>query len=196
MLLLGVSSLNYPGGEALTRLHNLVGANSTGTVKVHLDNLSCQTGVTRFLQLPSPETHTAADAGDEAPALWSYDKTENVRELLDPEFWSQFDYALVETPARVPGKWRVVDVVYGFAGAKILKPGVPGGDAQDIDIPMKDGKKVHARRPQAKYDAPWYRRLLLFEDFARQRITRGWWVGLRMEPKIWILRQERDRPVA
>ena len=191
-LLLGISSLNYPGGEALTRLHGLVGANSTEMVKVHLDNLSCQSGVTRFLQLPTSDTARAFDGGTQALTIWSYDKTENMRDLLDPEFWSRFDFALVESPARVPGKWRVVDVVYGFAGVKILKPGDPGRDAQDLELQMRDGREVHARRPQGNYDALWYRRLLLLEGFARQKITRGWWVGVRMEPKIWILKQEKD----
>ncbi|KAF2099301.1 alpha-1,6-mannosyltransferase subunit Ecm39 [Rhizodiscina lignyota] len=156
-LLLAVSSLNYPGGEALTRLHSLAYANSSGVVKVHLDNLSCQTGVTRFLQLPPPGTDSILDT-ESAPTVWVYDKTEDESTLLDPSFWTQFNYALAESPARVPGSWDVLDIIYGFSGVRLLKPGYAG-----------------------------------LEEFARRHVTKGWWLRLRMEPKVWILQQERGR---
>ena len=50
--LLYVSSLNYPGGEAIHRLHLLEAASpSPGPVAVHLDVFTCQTGVSRFTQV-------------------------------------------------------------------------------------------------------------------------------------------------
>ena len=50
--LLYVSSLNYPGGEAIQRLHLLEAASpSPGPVTVHLDVFTCQTGVSRFTQV-------------------------------------------------------------------------------------------------------------------------------------------------
>ncbi|KAM0712281.1 hypothetical protein Q7P37_011375 [Cladosporium fusiforme] len=101
--LLLVSSLNYPGGEALQRLQKI---DTLPGKSVHLDNLSCQTGITRFLQTqPS----------------WTYDKTEDKGFLLDPVFWQQFDYVLAEDPKRIIGSWQVIDTVDGFSGFT-LKP--------------------------------------------------------------------------
>jgi len=103
--LLYISSLNYPGGQALHRLHQLTQAEASTAreqhVKVYMDNLACQTGVTRFQQI-RPD--------------WTYDKTEDPETLLDPMFWQQFDYVLAETPERVIGSWDPVEVVEGFAG--------------------------------------------------------------------------------
>ena len=66
--LLYVSSLNYPGGQAIRSLHQLeadmIGSN-TNHLNIHLDVLACQTGVSRFTQ--------------EVPG-WLYDKTENLTE--------------------------------------------------------------------------------------------------------------------
>ena len=70
-----VSSLNYPGGEAIKTLHSLKA--STTPVNVHLDVFTCQTGVSRFLQ--------------ERPD-WSYSKAEN----LTTEEKSDFSHLLVE----------------------------------------------------------------------------------------------------
>ena len=56
-----ISSLNYPGGVALEKLHAHVPC--AVPVNVHISNLAAQTGVTRFGQLCEE---------------WNYDKTENL----------------------------------------------------------------------------------------------------------------------
>jgi len=61
--LLYVSSLNYPGGEAMRLLHQLEGSRMNSPLSIHLDVFACQTGVSRFTQ--------------ESP-LWDYDKTEDL----------------------------------------------------------------------------------------------------------------------
>ena len=49
ILLLTISSNNYPGGAAIRYLHQVVPENET--VNVHIDNFAAQTGVSRFTQL-------------------------------------------------------------------------------------------------------------------------------------------------
>merc|ERR1719508_432793 len=61
-----VSSINYPGGEALTKLHAIV--DSSQAVKVHMDVASCQTGISRFI---------------ESNPAWIYDKSENIKQVKD-----------------------------------------------------------------------------------------------------------------
>ncbi|KAL8981171.1 MAG: hypothetical protein Q9177_005656, partial [Variospora cf. flavescens] len=55
-LMLAVSRLNYPGADALHRLHALAPTHHApgAMVHVHMDTLACMTGITRFLQLPPP----------------------------------------------------------------------------------------------------------------------------------------------
>ena len=65
--LTAVSHANYPGGQALSLLHQLEGdaaTTTTNNVTVHIDGLAAQTGVSRFGQL---HDH------------WRYDKTEHLR---------------------------------------------------------------------------------------------------------------------
>lgn len=42
---------NYPGGHAMTLLHKFENAYLDANYTIHIDNLSAQTGVTRFTQL-------------------------------------------------------------------------------------------------------------------------------------------------
>lgn len=155
--LLLVSSLNYPGGEALQRLQQI--ETSTG-MSVHLDNLSCQTGVTRFLQTqPS----------------WTYDKTEDKESLLDPVFWQQFDYVLAEDPKRIIGSWQVVDTVKGFSGITLK----PEDDEMDVSEPA-DAELVSWAKSS----------YIGLGQKLRKTATQGYWPMMRMEPKIYILRRE------
>ncbi|XP_064473189.1 probable Dol-P-Man:Man(7)GlcNAc(2)-PP-Dol alpha-1,6-mannosyltransferase [Ornithodoros turicata] len=60
-LLLYISSYNYPGGQAFTKLHEIEAG--VPVANVHIDVYACQTGVSRFGEL-SPH--------------WKYNKTENL----------------------------------------------------------------------------------------------------------------------
>ncbi|KAK3618407.1 Dol-P-Man:Man(7)GlcNAc(2)-PP-Dol alpha-1,6-mannosyltransferase [Elasticomyces elasticus] len=103
MALLYISSLNYPGGQALDALHNLVA--SEDGVRVYMDNLACQTGVTRFQELRP---------------MWKYDKTEYEEDvLLDPLFWQDYDYVIAERPERIIGSWLPEAVIEGYAGVSL-----------------------------------------------------------------------------
>ncbi|KAI0199091.1 Alg9-like mannosyltransferase family-domain-containing protein [Astrocystis sublimbata] len=206
--LLVVSSLNYPGGEALAALKDIVVASDPSaatpdiqTAVVHMDVLSCMTGITLFGQHDSwPDTvktftstdtetnsQTHANPNADTNALqrdgvsFTFDKTEDEATLRNPLFWEKFDFVLAEDPAKPLGPWETVAVVEGFAGIEILKPGsegVSGGGGDDIE----SGKdRVLGRGALVKR----------VRDTVR-RFTGGWWVGPRMAPRIHILRKIRD----
>ncbi|CAF0720487.1 unnamed protein product [Brachionus calyciflorus] len=59
---LHVSRLNYPGAQALNKLHEIESKESK--VNVHIDVFSAQTGISRFLEFNKNK--------------WVYDKTENI----------------------------------------------------------------------------------------------------------------------
>lgn len=219
LALLPLSSLNYPGSLALSRLHDLAKPDTLNSpITVHLDVLSCQTGITRFQQLPSskplgPATPELVFQGDEErgiPTLraggkvrygpgWRYDKTDTEPELLDPKFWSQFQYVLTEAPERVIGKWTVLDYVEGFGGVKILRPG------QDSDLDVGEAEDLANAAPMHGPSRDVEERFLAFflgdqgaswvwgdmiKGFVREKVLRGWFVKVRMVPKIWILGRE------
>ncbi|PKY07477.1 hypothetical protein P168DRAFT_324884 [Aspergillus campestris IBT 28561] len=191
LILLPASAANYPGATALRTLH----ANAHNTqpaISVHLGNLACQTGITRFLQKPPTETRLvmAAPAGAGLPALrharstWSYDKTEDPARKADPAFWSPFDYILVEpgeqhtNPGLVAsGPWEPLETVDGFAGVAIVKPGEEAAGTVEERVL----RELMGSRAVDVYEG--------VRDWIRRRVTRGWWMEVRMQPKIMILKR-------
>jgi len=172
--LLAISRLNYPGGEAITHLREIA-KSEHGTLRVHADNLACQTGLTRFL-----EDRTGDSAGH---TEWIFDKTEDEGKLLDPAFWDQFDYVLVERPERAIGKWQVVDVVRSYGGIRIVQPGRML-DTRTFEERIEGGIMLSLM--------PWEQKWLELGEWARARFTKGWWVMIRMEPKLRILKRQRS----
>ena len=159
--LLYISSLNYPGGEALQQLHERTVADKNDVVRVYMGNLACQTGITRFQQI--------------RPA-WIYDKTENETTLLDPAFWLQFDYVLAEDPLRIIGNWEPIETVGGFAGVSLRAK-----ENEDIlPLPSSYGRTLQAMK----------RVYTSIASFFSQKVTRGYWPTIKMEPKIYILQRE------
>ncbi|KAI4184867.1 MAG: hypothetical protein LQ348_004473, partial [Seirophora lacunosa] len=163
-LMLALSRLNYPGAHALNRLHALAPAHHApgAMVHVHMDTLSCMTGITRFLQLPppspllpppssippsSPPHDSAAPAGtpeeeEDATAtklFYIYDKSENETQLLDPLFWVRFDWALAESVERVIGRWVVEETVDAYAGLRVVRPGEASEESSSGDLEDKKG---------------------------------------------------------
>lgn len=207
-VLLPLSALSYPGAHALNSLHDHVSAlaakNTTQgtntTISVHLDNLSTQTGITRFLQHPVP-----TEPGDD---LWIYDKSENATDLLDPFWWEQFDYAIMESPTLAIGSWDVVSAIYGLGRFRVLRLhekretdsqqqdekalGSSGFGIDEIATQMYGfiGKKAAVAARQLLWEGHGARFLL-----GRQwSWTRGWWVDIEWTPKLYILR--RQKPLA
>lgn len=130
--MLFISSLNYPGGDAINQFHSILFQENRTlpeAISVHMDVLSCMTGVTRFQQyyLSSGEYRDLPVIHGK-PILIRYDKTEDEEVLLLPEFWEKFDYVLTEEPERAIGSWDVIGEISAYTGFEILKPGTrPAG---------------------------------------------------------------------
>ena len=175
-----ISRLNYPGALALDRLHALAD-NRQPIIKVHMDTLSCMTGVTHFLE-------QNFQGEDVSRTHWVYSKEENQTELLHPAFWEQFDYALTEQPERVIGLWRKVDVIYGYAGLGVLGNDEELGTWETVEMMLEPGLSIIPK---------WARRTLQ-QGLARietlvRRMTGGRFLGIKMERKITILGREQGR---
>ena len=170
--MLMISRLNYPGAEALDRVHQLADG-SQNVIRLHMDTLSCTTGVTRFLetQVRYPSSSAAAYR-----TMWMYDKTEDPYKLLEPEFWDQFDYVLAEKPEEVIGKWEVVDEIKGFSGYTIT------GD-------VESGRQQMKPRNTTDETSMLLRLYGDLREFVTDKVTRGAWVEVKMEPKIRIMRK-------
>lgn len=177
--MLAISRLNYPGAEALSRVHDY--GNGSRVAGVHMDTLSCTTGITRFLEKPPPQSIMGNGV-----TLWIYDKTEDPQMLLRPTFWERFDYVLTEKPEKVIGRWEIAEVVNGFAGIGLIKPRERTEGHTEHSIPVRAFSKTSTADSYSNLQRLWY----VIEEFLRQHVTRGWWIGVKMEPKIRILRKQ------
>jgi alpha-1,6-mannosyltransferase len=226
-IMLGISSLNYPGGEALFRLHEIAASRvaTKGTVSVHMDVLACMTGVSRFQQdfptlpishyltsiLLTSSTTSSSPKGGSLPIRFRYDKTEEPSTLLDPLFWTQFDYVLAEHPETVIGRWNIVDTIYGYSGIEFLRPGAISRsgidnrhEAGNVWEEMGGQADMSSNRPEngmaengkgvtvLKVFYSEVDRLGLYgavREGTRRWITKGWWIGPKMEAKIRIMKR-------
>ncbi|ODV87040.1 glycosyltransferase family 22 protein, partial [[Candida] arabinofermentans NRRL YB-2248] len=131
MILCYFSSLNYPGGEALSSVNlriynNNANSNPFGeSIKVHMDVTTCMTGASLFGQIND-------DSVDKLHVI--YDKTENIQDLSanDFEIWYSFNYVITDfdqdegliNNEKLPKlinddyecNWLKVDVIQGYSG--------------------------------------------------------------------------------
>ncbi|KAG5974185.1 hypothetical protein E4U55_000077 [Claviceps digitariae] len=178
MLLL--SSLNYPGGDALAQLYAHVGNYTAGPVTAHADIPTCMTGLTLFnqnkqglpLALMDFSLSHDMDASVLSAPVFLFDKTEHSEQLGWPSFWQKFDYALLEDPALAIGEWEVIGAVHGYSGIEVLRPG---------QQPESSRGKQHAVLGTGAWIA-------VLRDRVR-RVTGGWWVGPRMAPRVHVLKR-------
>ncbi|KAJ2702381.1 alpha-1,6- mannosyltransferase [Coemansia sp. IMI 209128] len=96
-----ISSLNYPGGQALAMLHTM---ESAPGVKVHIDSLAAMTGVARFGQVRDD---------------WVYDKTED---LLPSQFGNYTHLITSQPELHNSSDFSVIHVQFGYAGLRVAPP--------------------------------------------------------------------------
>ncbi|KAL3464679.1 Alg9-like mannosyltransferase family-domain-containing protein [Aspergillus heterothallicus] len=189
LILLPASSANYPGAHALNALHTHAltttprPGNPPLPLNVHLGNLACQTGVTRFIQLPS------IPHNDSPYITWNYDKSDTPSQKNSPDFWSHFNYVLLEPKEADVMRamfsvdaWEEIETVTAFSGIKVLRPG------DEIRAVVEEGvlKKVLGKSADK-----WIDRWKGFVGLVRGKLTRGLWIEVNMEPRIKILKRVR-----
>ena len=204
-VLLPLSALTYPGAHALQALHDHAASDhksrtmENSTILIHLDNLSTQTGITRFLQHGPP-----SEAGD---AHFIYDKSENSTNLLDAFWWTQFDYAIMESPQLAIGSWNVISQIRGLGSPRILrshekreKAGLESEGGRKVDVWVDVVDMI----AQEMYGHVGLRlsvlaRLILREGYGTHWLlgrnwswTRGWWVDVGWVPKLYVLKQRES----
>ena len=214
-IMLTLSASNYPGGQALTRLHEIANV-STGAVRVHIDNLGYQTGAVHFVEIGLPLNKSDDDVGNHADTVWAYDKRDDPTLLADPAYWNNFDYALAEYPEDVLGSsWTPVQAVYAFAGIGFGK-GKGSGEEEVVVVEEEDKKKTTTMMMMmmtmegkegeeiglmsyvlSKMWIPGRWRLCSYVNFVERlllekSILKARLPVVKMKPRIWILRNDRD----
>lgn len=186
-----VSSWNYPGGDAVTKLHHAFAKEGVhGAETVHLDTLVCMTGATRFLQERPLVPLSATESQKWSIAIKGvvFDKTEDEGDLLSVKFWEGIDWVVTSDVSRVIGKWRIVDSVVGWKGVRIYKPGeivhvgavgLGEKEAEELGLTKEPGPST-----------VWWKRALEDGYGLREKVFRGYWVGARIEEMVWILKKE------
>lgn len=181
IFMLGLSSLNYPGGEALTELSKLIAVTKSNVlspplypvgqeiVPIHADVLSCMTGITLF---------GINAASEYAGTQLLVDRTEDLDVMSKEQFWDKFSWALAEDPEPILGsgrKWKIVAVVKGFAG-----------------IEYTIGSRNNWQVDNSSDTVPVVGRGRLVETFKKKILDLSsgrFWVGPRMKPQVYILRR-------
>lgn len=118
--MLFISSLNYPGGNAVDQLHSLLPHKTP--VVVHLNVETCMTGASRFVQ--DAPIKPLIGRREQKGEFWVWSKQEDPKVLKDPMFWGGVDWA-VSSAGQKPklGSWSRVTGVLAFAGVKLYRPG-------------------------------------------------------------------------
>ncbi|KAF2221974.1 Alg9-like mannosyltransferase family-domain-containing protein [Elsinoe ampelina] len=169
-----------------------------GHVRIHLDNLALQTGVTRFQEAhrrsrappPGVVIVERSDRGN-----WVYDKTEDVARLNAPDFWLDVDFVVCERPDKVPGVWEVVGSVEAFDGVGVrLRPqtGEREGAERAVHEVKVKGREVFFPEIKGGGLGKVTRVVALGVEKVGRRVAGwngGWWPYIKVKEKLFVLKQ-------
>ncbi|KAI5289303.1 dolichyl-P-Man:Man(7)GlcNAc(2)-PP-dolichol alpha-1,6-mannosyltransferase [Ascosphaera aggregata] len=172
---LPVSMVNYPGGVALATLQKKLAASSSD-VAVWMDTYTCQTGVTRWLEVEHPSWAFPN-------VTWTYDRTEDEEMKRELPFWEKFNYVIVERALsdQVPGNWEVWEEISAFNRVKLVHQvsSTPGIDKVETTV----FSAIFGEKGATVWRAI---------SSLGQLALRGYWVEIEMVPRIEILRRREE----
>jgi alpha-1,6-mannosyltransferase len=105
-----ISSMNYPGGSAITRFHEIV---KDQNVHVHIDTYSAMTGVTRFTENRKDRLFYVTEK-----SIWNYSKNET---LVKAEDFTTFTHLITSTPSLHSRNFEIIDKIQTFSGVEVEK---------------------------------------------------------------------------
>ncbi|KAF9988165.1 dolichyl-P-Man:Man(7)GlcNAc(2)-PP-dolichol alpha-1,6-mannosyltransferase [Modicella reniformis] len=108
-----ISSYNYPGGQALQRLHELE-LNNFSAAMVHIDGAAAETGCSRFGEVASASSLTASSSP------WTYSKDESHENHKD---YLQYTHLLTSQPEFHKHDFVILEQIDGFAGVEYVPLG-------------------------------------------------------------------------
>ncbi|KAI7830234.1 Alg9-like mannosyltransferase family-domain-containing protein [Gamsiella multidivaricata] len=162
-----ISSLNYPGGQALQRLHELELPHFHAVATVHIDGAAAETGCSRFGEI-------GAMATPERRYPWTYSKDESHKKRKD---YVQYTHLLTATPELHRHDFEILEQVDGYAGMQ--------------RVPLS---QIRETCPRAVERFSERLRKASFVDAVTKKELGKVWAGcsplqVRMEGRIWIMRR-------
>ncbi|KAF9193324.1 dolichyl-P-Man:Man(7)GlcNAc(2)-PP-dolichol alpha-1,6-mannosyltransferase [Haplosporangium sp. Z 767] len=163
-----ISSLNYPGGHALQRLHELE-LPYFPAATVHIDGAAAETGCSRFGEIGSSTTALRKN-----PYPWTYSKNESHR---TPKDYLQYTHLLTAAPEFHQHDFEILEKVDGYVGIE--------------RVPLAQIKKTCPEALRTGFtnadNSSWTMALV------KEQVQKMWTdcspLQIRMEDRIWILKR-------
>ncbi|KAI1315047.1 dolichyl-P-Man:Man(7)GlcNAc(2)-PP-dolichol alpha-1,6-mannosyltransferase [Mortierella claussenii] len=163
-----ISSFNYPGGQALQRLHELEYPHFTAAAMVHIDGAAAETGCSRFGEIAS----STSPLHPESP--WTYSKDESHTKRRD---YLRYTHLLTSQPDLHQHDFDVLDQVNGYAGL--------------VRVPMATVKKTCPAAVQTLLKASIGGSGLLSRNGLETLWRECSPLQIKTEGRIWIMRRFR-----
>lgn len=124
---------------------------------------------------------------------WIYNKISNDTMFLEPEFWAQFDFVIVEDPAHAIGAWQIVEEIKGLGTPRIMKPGERHVRLSESETRSEKSVEGTAALLHAMYSTSISRPLIVLHDLVHDTLrlndlTAGYWLEVPLTTKLYLLK--------